>query len=131
MNDTLIIITTDHGGKGTGHGGSSTEEQTIFWAAKGKSIKPGTVLTDVENIDTAAVIVHTPRLDIPENCQKSLQDYFKINDKKSKVKAFIKCGWGIFCLYKNQSVYATKQEQIEINFLILICIYICIYSPHL
>ncbi|WP_447403002.1 LamG-like jellyroll fold domain-containing protein (plasmid) [Lysinibacillus sp. fkY74-1] len=67
MNDTLVIITTDHGGKGTGHGGSSTEEQTIFWAAKGKTIKPGTVLTDVENIDTAAIIAHTLRLDIPEN----------------------------------------------------------------
>ncbi|WP_066390785.1 LamG-like jellyroll fold domain-containing protein [Neobacillus mesonae] len=67
MDDTLIIVTTDHGGKGTGHGGASQEEQTIFWTAKGKSINPGTVLANVENIDTAAVIAHALRLDIPEN----------------------------------------------------------------
>ncbi|GHH99660.1 LamG-like jellyroll fold domain-containing protein [Neobacillus kokaensis] len=67
MEDTLIIVTTDHGGKGTGHGGSSQEEQTIFWTAKGKSITAGTVLLNVENIDTAAVIAHALRLDIPEN----------------------------------------------------------------
>lgn len=67
MEDTLIIVTTDHGGRGTGHGGSSPEEQTIFWTAKGKSITPGTVLSDVENMDTAAVVAHALRLDIPEN----------------------------------------------------------------
>ncbi|USK72239.1 alkaline phosphatase family protein [Peribacillus asahii] len=67
MKDTLIIVTTDHGGKGTGHGGSSPEEQTIFWTAKGKSITPGTVLSDVENMDTAAVVARALRLDIPEN----------------------------------------------------------------
>lgn len=67
MKDTLIIVTTDHGGRGTGHGGSTPEEQTIFWTAKGKSITPGTVLSNVENIDTAAVVAHALRLDIPEN----------------------------------------------------------------
>ncbi|KKI93281.1 antitoxin [Bacillus sp. SA1-12] len=67
MEDTLLIVTTDHGGKGTGHGGSSPEEQTIFWTAKGKSITPGTVLSDVENMDTAAVAAHALRLDLPEN----------------------------------------------------------------
>ena len=67
MKDTLLILTSDHGGKGTGHGGDSSVEQTVFWAAKGASIKPGTALTDVEVVDTAAVIAHALRLDIPEN----------------------------------------------------------------
>ncbi len=67
MEDTLVILTSDHGGKGTGHGGDSTVEQTVFWAAKGASIKPGTVLTNVEVVDTAAVVAHALRLDIPEN----------------------------------------------------------------
>ncbi|WP_211749231.1 alkaline phosphatase family protein [Paenibacillus sp. Marseille-Q4541] len=67
MKDTLIIVTTDHGGSGTGHGGSTPEEQTVFWTAKGSSIKPGTVLGEVRNIDTAAVIAHALRLTIPEN----------------------------------------------------------------
>lgn len=67
MEDTLVIVTTDHGGKGTGHGGSSEEEQTIFWAAKGASIKPGTELAHVRNMDTAAVVARALRLDIPKN----------------------------------------------------------------
>ena len=64
--DTLIIVTTDHGGIGTGHGGNTPQERTIFWAAKGGSITPGTVLSDLENIDTAAVIARALRLDIPD-----------------------------------------------------------------
>ncbi|MDF2837281.1 MAG: hypothetical protein K0Q63_2921, partial [Paenibacillus sp.] len=69
MEDTLIILTADHGGTRAGsHGGSSPEEQTVFWAAKGKSIKPGTILSDeVNNVDTAAVVAHALRLDIPAN----------------------------------------------------------------
>jgi hypothetical protein len=67
MEDTLVILTSDHGGKGTGHGGDSTAEQTVFWAAKGASIEPGTVLSGVEVVDTAAVVAHALRLEIPEN----------------------------------------------------------------
>ncbi|UVI33085.1 alkaline phosphatase family protein [Paenibacillus spongiae] len=67
-DDTLIILTADHGGKGTGHGGSSQEEQTVFWLAKGTSIAAGTVLSDeVRVVDTAAVVAHALRLEIPEN----------------------------------------------------------------
>ncbi len=36
--DWLIIVTTDHGGLGTSHGGQSTEERTIFVIASGNSI---------------------------------------------------------------------------------------------
>ncbi|MED4582381.1 alkaline phosphatase family protein [Brevibacillus choshinensis] len=67
MDDTLMILTSDHGGKGTGHGGSSLEEQTIFWAAKGASIAPGTELSEVQNMDTAAVVAQALRLEIPKN----------------------------------------------------------------
>ena len=67
MKDTLFIITSDHGGNGTGHGGSTVAEQTVFWASKGESIKPGTVISNVTSMDTAAVIAKALRLDIPEN----------------------------------------------------------------
>jgi len=80
--DTLIVITADHGGKGTGHGGTSPEEQTVFWAAKGESIKPGTVLSgEVRVVDTAAVVAHALRLDIPANWDAKLPVGL-FNDKK-------------------------------------------------
>ncbi|MED4750450.1 hypothetical protein [Brevibacillus choshinensis] len=43
------------------------EEQTIFWAAKGASIAPGTELSEVQNMDTAAVVAQALRLEIPKN----------------------------------------------------------------
>ena len=41
--DWLIIITTDHGGLGTGHGGQSADERTIFFIASGGTISHRTI----------------------------------------------------------------------------------------
>lgn len=35
----LILIITDHGGIGTGHGGNSNEERHIWWIASGKEVE--------------------------------------------------------------------------------------------
>lgn len=67
IDESLILMVTDHGGKGYGHGGTSTEEKTVFWAAHGPNIKPGTTITDsVMNKDTAAVVAEALRLEQPE-----------------------------------------------------------------
>lgn len=83
MDDKLNVLTVDYGGTRNGsHGGTSPEEQTVFWAAKGKSIKPGTMLSDeVENVDTATVISHALRLDIPENSDAKIPTVL-FQDKK-------------------------------------------------
>ncbi len=49
---TLVIITSDHGGKGKGHGGKSPEEVTIPWIAWGAGVQAGRVLP--EGISTTA-----------------------------------------------------------------------------
>ena len=36
--DWLILLTTDHGGTGTGHGGNSTSERHIWWIGAGSHI---------------------------------------------------------------------------------------------
>ncbi len=36
--DWLVLITTDHGGIGTGHGGITWEERHIWWIASGKDV---------------------------------------------------------------------------------------------
>lgn len=40
FKDTYFLLITDHGGKGTGHGGVSMEEMQIPWAITGPKIKP-------------------------------------------------------------------------------------------
>ncbi|MBU6342220.1 MAG: alkaline phosphatase family protein [Bacteroidetes bacterium] len=38
--DWLILITTDHGGIGTGHGGNTNQERHIWWIASGNNVSP-------------------------------------------------------------------------------------------
>ncbi|MBT3417272.1 MAG: DUF4983 domain-containing protein [Flavobacteriales bacterium] len=44
--DWLILITTDHGGLGTSHGGNSIEEENIFVIASGNSITQNIIQKD-------------------------------------------------------------------------------------
>lgn len=46
--DTYFLLITDHGGKGTGHGGVSMEEMQIPWAITGPKIKK-TGITQIYN----------------------------------------------------------------------------------
>jgi len=54
----LILSSTDHGGIGTSHGGTTVEEETIFFLAKGEGIENELLLAD----STVTV------LPAPENC---------------------------------------------------------------
>ncbi|MGH1437666.1 MAG: alkaline phosphatase family protein [Lewinella sp.] len=44
--DWLILITTDHGGQGTSHGGTSFTEENVFVIASGKNIEPIVIRRD-------------------------------------------------------------------------------------
>jgi len=37
--DWLILVVTDHGGRGTSHGGNSDEERHIWWIASGNNVR--------------------------------------------------------------------------------------------
>jgi predicted AlkP superfamily pyrophosphatase or phosphodiesterase len=59
FEQTVIIVTADHGGKGKGHGGDTPEERNIPWIATGPGIKKGNTLTDAINTyDTAATVAY-------------------------------------------------------------------------
>jgi hypothetical protein len=45
VEDWLVVVTTDHGGLGRGHGGQSAEERTIFLIASGPSVPSGQVIS--------------------------------------------------------------------------------------
>jgi arylsulfatase A-like enzyme len=68
LNNTLLIITSDHGGHGFGHGDDSPEDRTIPWLAVGPGVPPGLRLTrTINTYDTAATAAHALKLPLPQN----------------------------------------------------------------
>ncbi|RIA84312.1 alkaline-phosphatase-like protein [Glomus cerebriforme] len=66
-DDSLIIMTTDHGGIGTRHGGNSDQEVNVFLAVNGAGIEPNsTIKSEVTNMDCAAIILKGLGKEIPE-----------------------------------------------------------------
>lgn len=69
LEDTLFIVTTDHGGTpdvpGT-HGGTTEAEMNIFFGAVGKSVKEGSSIGEMNIRDTAAIVLRALGIDVPE-----------------------------------------------------------------
>lgn len=67
-NETVIIVTADHGGKDKGHGGKSLDEVQIPWVAYGKGVKKGQELKNtIITYDTGATIAWLLGLKAPES----------------------------------------------------------------
>jgi len=64
-DETLIIITADHGGHDTTHGSSLPEDMTIPWVASGPGIQPKQLSTQIHTMDTAATAAFALGLPIP------------------------------------------------------------------
>jgi hypothetical protein len=63
--NTLLIITADHGGVDKQHGGNSPEEMTIPWLAVGPGVPAGVTLqSKIVTYDTAATALHA--LNVPQ-----------------------------------------------------------------
>ena len=66
-DETVIIITSDHGGKGFGHGGESLEEIQIPWIAYGKGIKENyQIKGTINTFDTPATVAELFGLKMPQ-----------------------------------------------------------------
>ena len=72
IDDTLFIVTTDHGGTQVpagsylgNHGGETPEEKEITFAAKGKTVISGGEILDFEIRDTAAIVLYALGYDQP------------------------------------------------------------------
>ncbi|MFC6102005.1 alkaline phosphatase [Olivibacter domesticus] len=67
-DETIIILSADHGGKDKGHGGKSLDEVQIPWVINGVGIKKGHEIKDVIiTYDTAATIAWILGLDTPQS----------------------------------------------------------------
>lgn len=68
LPNTLLIVTTDHGGHGKSHGDNSPLDRTIPWLAYGPGVPAGLTLNRAINTyDTAATTLHALDLPLPEN----------------------------------------------------------------
>jgi predicted AlkP superfamily pyrophosphatase or phosphodiesterase len=66
-SNTLMIITSDHGGHDLGHGDDSPEDRTIPWLAVGPGVRAGVTLVDIINTyDTSATVLYALSLPVPE-----------------------------------------------------------------
>lgn len=54
MDDSVILVTSDHGGVGKGHGGETLAELEIPWIAYGKTINHGELDLPINTFDTPA-----------------------------------------------------------------------------
>jgi predicted AlkP superfamily pyrophosphatase or phosphodiesterase len=52
--DTLVIVTADHGGHDQTHGSRLTEDMTIPWVVNGPGVRPGPLTSPIQTTDTAA-----------------------------------------------------------------------------
>ncbi len=65
-NDTVFLLTADHGGVGKKHGGNSMAELEIPWILSGPGVKAGLELsTPVNQFDTAATVAYLLGLKTP------------------------------------------------------------------
>lgn len=65
LESTLIILTADHGGYRTSHGGDLPQETTIPWIVSGPGVIPGPLSSFIQTTDTAATAAFMLGLPIP------------------------------------------------------------------
>ena len=63
--DTIIIVTADHGGHDTSHGSDAPEDMTIPWVISGPRVLPAQLITPVHTMDTAATAAFVLGLPLP------------------------------------------------------------------
>lgn len=66
LDDTLFIITADHGGTpGGSHGGDTPAERRVFLGIHGKTVIPGSIIADAEIRDIPAIAAYALGLEAP------------------------------------------------------------------
>ncbi len=63
--ETIIIVTADHGGHEQSHGSRNPLDMTIPWILSGPGIRPGELVSQVQTTDTAATAAWALQLPIP------------------------------------------------------------------
>ncbi|MDZ4845743.1 MAG: alkaline phosphatase [Chitinophagales bacterium] len=65
--NTVLLITADHGGKKKGHGGRSQQERTIPWIITGPGVVAGkSISSPIHTYDTAPTLAYILGLQVPD-----------------------------------------------------------------
>ncbi len=66
LENTMFIVSSDHGGQGFGHGNDSPLDRTIPWLAAGPGIKEGILIEgEIDTYDTGATAAYALGLPVP------------------------------------------------------------------
>ncbi len=65
LDDTLFLVTSDHGGIGRHHGGNTDEEMNVFLGIRGKDLQ-NTTITDGDARDIASILAYALGLEMPD-----------------------------------------------------------------
>lgn len=78
FDESVILLSSDHGGMGTGHGGTSMSEMETLFAISGKGIKKGGKMTDtMMQFDIAPTIAKIFGLQEPQCWRGKAADVFE------------------------------------------------------
>ncbi len=64
-DSTVVLLTSNHGGRGRTHEGVSMEELEIPWIVSGPAVRAGEIKTPVNQFDTAATVAYVLELQTP------------------------------------------------------------------
>lgn len=68
LDDTLLMVVTDHGGTpGGSHGGDTDAELHVFLGVAGKTVDKKNPIIDADNRDIAAIAAYALGLEVPES----------------------------------------------------------------
>lgn len=80
LDETLFIVTADHGGVGNNHGGDSDAEKFVFLGIRGKTVEK-TEIVDCQTKDIACIIANVLQVEPHENWTgKVPEGIFKVED---------------------------------------------------
>ncbi|KRF43966.1 alkaline phosphatase family protein [Paenibacillus sp. Soil787] len=85
LEDSLIIVTTDHGGGGLdafNHGSDHPKDMTIFWGCRGPGVLSEADLAGLTIMDTAAVVLSALGLPFPDDWDAKLPSGLLVKPEK-------------------------------------------------
>lgn len=93
--NSTIIITSDHGGIGFGHGGESMIELEVPWIISGKGIRKNTLLElPVDHLNTAPTIAKILGLKVPiEWIGRPVNEAFESSKAPTKPRQYVAKPW--------------------------------------